>query len=83
MPRRAAERVRETGPLPGSKRWWLNLQISFGLLGGAVWLAGTYFEQEFVSGIGAGLIFAALLLRMGRRAAEDDGSPEGEPVDDE
>ncbi|MFV1987700.1 MAG: hypothetical protein ACC682_10480 [Gemmatimonadota bacterium] len=75
--------MRETEPSPGSKRWWLNLQISFGLLGGAVWLAGTYFKQEFVSGVGAGLILAALLLRMGRRAAEDDRSPEGEPVGDE
>ena len=65
----------ETKPSQGSERWWLNLQISFGMSGGAIWLAGTYFEQDFVSGVGAGLILAALLLRMARRAAEDDAAP--------
>ncbi len=63
-----------TEAAPGSERWWLNLQISFGMAGGAIWLAGRYFEQDFVSGVGAGLILAALLLRMGRRAAADDES---------
>ncbi|MDH3732518.1 MAG: hypothetical protein OEU54_03250 [Gemmatimonadota bacterium] len=58
-------------PTVGSPaRWWLNFQVSFGLAGGATWLAGTYLEQEFVAGIGAGLVLAALLLRMARAPAE-------------
>lgn len=46
---------------------WVNLQISFALAGGAVWFAGALFERDFVSGIGVGLVAAALLLRVGRR----------------
>ena len=61
---------------PGTDRWWLHLQITFGLAGGAVWLAGTLLEQEFVSGMGGGLILAALFLRIGRRSAEDDAPAE-------
>ena len=57
---------------PGTDRWWLNLQVAFGLAGGAVWLAGALLEHEFVAGVGGGLLLAALLLRIGRRAAEDD-----------
>jgi hypothetical protein len=75
--------VGETEPSPGSERWWLKLQISFGMSGAVIWLAGTYFEQDFVSGVGAGLILAALLLRMARRAAEDDAAPGPEPIGDE
>lgn len=56
----------------GSPGWWLNLQVSFALAGGAVWLGGTLFEQDFIGGVGAGLILAALLLRMGRKDAEGD-----------
>lgn len=55
---------RRVGPVESR---WLSLQISFGLAGGAVWFAGALFEQEFVSGIGVGLVAAALLLRLGRR----------------
>lgn len=54
-----------------SFRWWLNLQIALGLGGGVVWFAGARWEQEFLSGVGCGLIAAALLLRVGRRASED------------
>lgn len=56
----------------GDRGWWLNLQIGFGLGGGAVWFAGAMFEQDFVSGLGAGLIVAALLLRFGRGATTPD-----------
>lgn len=63
------------GPIE-SARWWLNLQVSFGLAGGAVWLAGTLLRQDFVAGVGGGLILAALLLRMARGAAEDREQPE-------
>lgn len=57
--------------MKGSGSPWVNLQISFGLAGGAVWFAGALFERDFVSGIGVGLVSAALLLRLGRRAADD------------
>lgn len=52
-------------------RRWLNFQISLGLAGGAAWLAGLYFEQEYVSGVGTGLVLAALILRLARK----DGTP--------
>lgn len=51
-------------------RWWLNLQIGLGLAGGLVWFAGAAWEQDFVAGVGCGLIAAALVLRLGRKAAE-------------
>jgi hypothetical protein len=55
---------------PHSYRWWLNLQVGFGVAGGAIWLAGAILEQDFVAGLGCGLLVAALLLRLGRRAAD-------------
>lgn len=56
---------------PDSFRWWLNLQIALGLGGGLTWFAGAMWEQEFVSGVGCGLIVSALALRVGRRASEE------------
>jgi len=53
-------------------RWWLNLQIAFGLGGGAVWFLGVLLEQEFVSGLGGGLVLAALLLRLGRGSGHEE-----------
>ena len=55
-------------PLNGV-RWWLNLQIGLALVGGAVWLLGAILVQDFVSGVGCGLLMGALVLRFGRRAA--------------
>jgi hypothetical protein len=54
-----------------SGRWWLNIQISLALAGGAGWLAGLYLEHEYISGVGTGLVIAALILRLARR----DGTP--------
>jgi len=54
-------------------RWWLNLQVTFAMAGGAVWFAGAMVEQDFVAGAGCGLIVAALLLRLGRGHADDAG----------
>jgi len=51
--------------------WWLKLQIGLGLGGGAVWFLGTLFEQDFVAGLGCGLIASALILRVGRAAADE------------
>lgn len=51
-------------------RWWLRLQVTLGLLGGAVWLLGVIVEEDFVAGAGCGLLVGALLLRLGRKAAE-------------
>jgi len=53
-----------------SFRWWLNLQVALGLAGGVTWFAGAMWEQDFLSGVGCGLIAAALVLRVGRRASE-------------
>ena len=60
---------------PGSQRWWLNLQIGYGVAGGAAWLIGAVVEQDFIAGVGCGLLVAALFLRLGRTAAakEDAG----------
>jgi hypothetical protein len=54
----------------GSFRWWLNLQIGFAVAGGATWLTGALLDNDFVAGLGCGLLVAALLLRLGRRAAD-------------
>lgn len=48
-------------------RWWLRLQITLGLLGGAVWLAGAILEQAFVAGVGCGILIGGLILRLGRK----------------
>lgn len=53
-----------------SWRWWLNLQLGFAVTGGAVWLTGAILEQDFVAGVGCGLLVGALLLRLGRKAAD-------------
>ncbi len=64
----------EEAPAPDDAvRWWLNLQISFGLLGGVTWFAGVVLGREFVSGVGLGLIIGALLLRFARRSAARGG----------
>lgn len=55
-----------------ARRWWLNLQIALALSGGAFWFVGAYLEEDFLSGVGAGLVAAALIMRIGRRAASDD-----------
>ncbi len=53
-----------------SARWWLKLQLGLASAGGLIWLAGAMFENDFGSGLGLGLIVAALVLRTGRRAAD-------------
>lgn len=55
-----------------SFRWWLGLQLGLALGGGAVWFGGAVMEEDFVSGVGVGLILAALLLRFGRTSTADD-----------
>lgn len=57
-----------------SARWWLKLQVGLASAGGLIWLGGAMFENEFASGVGLGLIAAALVLRIGRRAADEAGS---------
>lgn len=62
--------------LPGGKgpttyRWWLRLQLAFTVAGGGAWVVGAVIEEAFLTGAGAGLILAALGLRLGRRAAGD------------
>lgn len=57
----------------------LNLQISFGLAGGAVWFAGAVLHHDFVSGIGVGLVAAAILLRVAR-VTEEDTAGAGAPA---
>lgn len=52
-------------------RWWLRLQLAFVAAGGLAWVAGAWVEEDFVTGIGLGLLVAALALRLGRRAAPD------------
>ena len=60
-----------TDPEPtASLRWWLRLQIGLALAGGAVWFTGAFLEEDFVAGVGCGLLVAALALRLGRRTVE-------------
>ena len=58
---------------PGSHRWWLNLQVGLGMAGGLTWLVGAVLGQDFIAGVGFGLLLAALLLRLGRTAAAGEG----------
>lgn len=60
-----------TDPVPSTRKWWLSLQLGLGLGGGALWLGGKILESEFAAGAGLGLVVAALVLRFGRRAAEE------------
>lgn len=59
-----------------TRRWWLNLQLGFLLVGGTTWVVGAILEVDFVAGAGLGLMVAALALRFGRRAARREGSGE-------
>lgn len=59
----------------GTVRWWLRLQLGLGLAGALVWLTGALAGRDFLSGLGAGLLIAALALRLGRRAAARDEEP--------
>lgn len=51
-------------------RWWLRLQVGLALAGGGAWFVGAAVDQEFVTGAGFGLLIAALVLRLGRQAAD-------------
>lgn len=53
-----------------SFRWWLRLQMGLALSGGVVWVIGVMVKRDFLTGLGAGLLIAALTLRLGRRSAE-------------
>ena len=55
---------------PLSFRWWLRLQFGLALVGGAAWVTGVLVGRDFLTGLGAGLLIAALVLRLGRRAAD-------------
>jgi hypothetical protein len=59
--------------------WWLRLQIGLAVGGGAVWLVGAIRDNDFFAGLGAGLLIAALTLRLGRRAAAPD---DRDPMED-
>lgn len=54
-----------------SFRWWLRLQLGMALAGAVVWLVGAVLTEDFVAGVGCGLLIGALLLRLGRRNTED------------
>ena len=62
--------------MTGTVGWWLRLQLGIGLAGALVWLAGAAVESDFLSGLGAGLLIAALALRLGRRVAGRDEDEE-------
>ena len=53
-----------------SFRWWLRLQVGMAAAGAVAWLAGVVVEEDFLTGLGCGLLVAALVLRFGRGAAE-------------
>lgn len=56
---------------PATYRWWLRLQVGLALAGGVAWFGGAWAEEDFLTGLGVGLVVAALALRLGRTAAED------------
>ena len=57
-----------------SFRWWLRLQVGIAVAGASAWIVGALLGEDFLSGVGCGLLVAALTLRFGRasaRAQED------------
>jgi len=56
-------------PAP-SRNWWLRLQMGLALAGGVVWAGGGALSSEFGSGVGVGILLAALVVSVGRRRAE-------------
>lgn len=70
---------------PATYRWWLRLQLGLVVAGGLCWIGGAVAEQDFFTGVGFGLLLAALALRLGRRSAPDAPSrlePNEEPRSD-
>lgn len=70
---------------PATYRWWLRLQLGLVVAGGLCWIGGAVAEQDFFTGVGLGLLLAALALRLGRRSAPDAPSrlePDEEPRSD-
>ncbi len=62
----------------GSHRWWLGLQLVLGGLGLAAWIVGAFvLHEDFLSGLGLGLLIGGLLLRFGRRAAREEAPEDG------
>jgi hypothetical protein len=61
-----------------SSRWWLRLQLGLALSGGVVWVIGVLLKRDFLTGLGAGLLIAALTLRLGRRSAEQSSMGDDE-----
>ncbi|MDE2662472.1 MAG: hypothetical protein OXI39_05640 [Gemmatimonadota bacterium] len=57
------------GASTAGRDWWLRLQVGLGLAGGATWFIGAFTEQDFVAGVGCGLLVAAVVLRLGRTRA--------------
>ena len=54
----------------GTRGWWLGLQLVLGGLGVVAWGVGALFlHEDFLSGLGLGLLIGGLLLRFGRRTA--------------
>ena len=53
-----------------SFRWWLRLQVGLAIAGAMVWVIGVLVARDFLTGLGAGLLIAALTLRLGRRSSE-------------
>ncbi len=68
--------VDDRDEMTGTVGWWLRLQLGLGLAGALVWLAGAAVGSDFLSGLGAGLLIAALALRLGRRVAGRDEDEE-------
>ena len=52
-------------------RWWLRLQLGLALAGGVAWLVGAATDRDFFTGVGLGLLLAALALRLGRTSTSD------------
>ncbi|MFQ5746049.1 MAG: hypothetical protein ACE5HF_02365 [Gemmatimonadota bacterium] len=61
---------------PGAPTAGLRRRLALGALGVIVWLAGVGLEATFVSGVGVGLLAAALLLGIAPGERPDaDGAP--------
>ena len=61
------------GEPTASFRWWLRLQLGMAGAGAVSWFCGVYLGEDFLAGLGCGLLIGALALRFGRGAARREG----------
>jgi len=56
---------------------WLRFQLALAVVGAGTWYAGSAVEEPFVSGLGVGIMLAALAVRLVRGREPGDRGGDG------